>query len=588
MRKELACSLSWCFLAVLVQTPARAATYPVPYRIGNTQALVDLCPQNDPIYSKIRADFEIRRDGVIVSGDVPCSEPYSQTPLADFKEELRLLQALRIAYYMDYGRTGHLPWTSLGMYDWLKSKVGGFNIDSTATFNSCCVYIGGKYLITLNTVKDDLNRQYGLKIEGIVALLALLGHEARHMDGFGHVSCCGISGGCDNTYDLANLAPYGIQFWLYKTWLEGGINLGFGVLPASRPMELANALLGGANGYVTPPSRFCTNSPPTVAMPAAPGGQAPLSPTAVWRDPTGSIDLSDYRLNGSFSPGGTIVSEPGSSQRQNGDTVIAATDAFGGVWDNWFYASPGAWAGWNARAGISKGNPAVAVTTGDLAYVVVRDGFDAGWMARETAGGFFYGWTGLGGVFGSDLSAAAGPDGAAWFAGRDHYDSLWVGRAVGDVFGGWRSAGGIFQGEPSIAVGSDNTAYIAVRDKYNALWVARMTPSALVGWTLMGGMLSSDPKIAAGGVGSLTVAAVDMSSGGWMCSFAESAGTLNPKWRFIGGILKDISPAVVGSTVSFAGRDLYNGVWWYTPVPGQWRWANASARAMGRVMATPR
>ena len=55
--------------------------------------------------------------------------------LSQYTDELIVLQGLRTIYYMDLGRSGHLPWTAGTLYGWMKSKIGGINIrtDSTAS-----------------------------------------------------------------------------------------------------------------------------------------------------------------------------------------------------------------------------------------------------------------------------------------------------------------------------------------------------------------------------------------------------------------------------------------------------------------------
>lgn len=105
--------------------------------IRNINRFLDQCPANDPALARIRGDFEIRRDGaptVLPS----CSEPVSQMPSNAYTDELMLLQALRVVYYMDQGMSGHLPWTPGTLYDWMRSKVGGINIISSGGGPGCC------------------------------------------------------------------------------------------------------------------------------------------------------------------------------------------------------------------------------------------------------------------------------------------------------------------------------------------------------------------------------------------------------------------------------------------------------------------
>lgn len=73
--------------------PFEAATGPpisIDGRVGditNIGEFLERCPTNDPVYQKIRIDFQIRRNDEIV-GDIPCSEPISSMPVADYTDEL--------------------------------------------------------------------------------------------------------------------------------------------------------------------------------------------------------------------------------------------------------------------------------------------------------------------------------------------------------------------------------------------------------------------------------------------------------------------------------------------------------------------
>ncbi|HEY6099652.1 MAG TPA: hypothetical protein VIW03_09495, partial [Anaeromyxobacter sp.] len=156
---------------------------------------------------------------------------------------------------------GHLPWTPLSLYDWLRSKVGGFNFDSTATYDSCCgVRPDGSAYVTLR-VNDDVNRSYHRTWEGAAEWITLLMHEARHRDGFPHVSCCPDGAGCDQTYDETSLSPQGIQYWLERAWLDGTLHSGYTCLSPARTAAVKSWLRAAANGRQ---SRFCTSPPPVL------------------------------------------------------------------------------------------------------------------------------------------------------------------------------------------------------------------------------------------------------------------------------------------------------------------------------------
>jgi Ca2+-binding RTX toxin-like protein len=256
---------------LLPQPPAFAAI-----EIGT---ILGTCPQQDPAFQQIRADFEIRRDGVLVQ-NIPCTDPITSLPTAQYTDELIVLQGLRAALYMDLGATP-LPWApGMRLYDWMKSKGAGFNIDTDAPNSSCCEMINGRPFMTIAD-QDDFNRDFDREWRGISGNISLYAHELRHRDGFLHVSCCPAgANACDQTYDESNLGPYGIQWWLDAHWLTGELYTGYSCLDPTAISEIASWHLAATNGFR---NRFCSNSPAPLSLPPAPGGQC--------RSPAGVVDL---------------------------------------------------------------------------------------------------------------------------------------------------------------------------------------------------------------------------------------------------------------------------------------------------------
>ena len=265
------------FALVSVTNPASA------YICDNAQ-FFEQCPTADPIFSTIVSDFKIRRDGALIDPTtLTCAPPISTIPIASYTDELVLLQALRAIYYMDLGRApGHLPWTSNTLYGWLKEKVGGFEISTTAAYDQ---WGGQMYLSTGDTAnyfiiraKPDSTREFQRKWAGpagISTMISLMMHERRHGDGaaFNHVTCCpaqvsGNPASCDQTYEeTANLSPYGIQYWLEKNWISGDINVGVGCMTPTDQADAINWMRQDANGHVaitSTSSNFCTNTPPVL------------------------------------------------------------------------------------------------------------------------------------------------------------------------------------------------------------------------------------------------------------------------------------------------------------------------------------
>ena len=239
--------------------------------IADIEKFLDTCPASDPATDEILNDFQIRRNGVLV-GEILCNEPVSKLPVSEYTDALIVLQGLRVMFYMDRQQHGHLPWTPGSMYDWMKSRIQGIDIrDISGGF--CCEQFDGKLHFAVGA-QDDFNRDFDRRFGGISGNISLYGHETRHVDGFGHTSCCGRPFGCDQTYDENNLSPYAIPWWLFKSWLMGDINVGVSCMSPDKVQEIVNWFTGVVFnwGYL-----FCDNKPPIVAMPEEPGGRCPTA-----------------------------------------------------------------------------------------------------------------------------------------------------------------------------------------------------------------------------------------------------------------------------------------------------------------------
>jgi hypothetical protein len=238
--------------------------------LTDPDAFLDRCPTSDPAFGKLVKDFRITRDGVPVTFNAAsCTEPVSAMPVAAYTDELSLLQLLRVVYYLDKDRCGHLPWTSLSLYEWMRSKISGFNFDSAATANSCCyTWPDGTYFARLQ-YSNDVNRNFHRTWEGMASWISLLMHETRHRDGYFHGSGCPAgAGACDPSYDESDLSAYGINYWLERAFVDGRLHSGYTCLSASRIMDIKNMMRSQANGRILnfqsspPPLLTDANNPP--------------------------------------------------------------------------------------------------------------------------------------------------------------------------------------------------------------------------------------------------------------------------------------------------------------------------------------
>jgi hypothetical protein len=247
--------------------PAPLATSQ-PY-IRNIAAFLEQCPDRDPAYAEISRDFEVRRNDVKTAEPV-CTEPISAIPIAQYTDEIIVRQGLRVIYYMDKGQSGHLPWTSGALYPWMKSKIQGVDIIDGLVGGYCCATLDGKRFIAIGA-QNDSNRDFDRTWSGISGNIDFYTHEARHVDGFPHTSCCGIANGCDDNFDPKNLTSYGVQWWLNSLWLDGTINVGDACVGATKSM--ANSFRESMNSQFR--GRFCTIKPDVVSAPAVPEGGCP-------------------------------------------------------------------------------------------------------------------------------------------------------------------------------------------------------------------------------------------------------------------------------------------------------------------------
>jgi len=233
-----------------------------PMGIPDIDVFLETCPTEDPAYDTIRAGFRLLKDGVLV-GDLECTGCVLTLPIEDWTDELIAVQTLRAIFHMSRGTEGRLPWTELSLYDWLKSQVGGINIDTGVVGGSCCSEVRGVKYFRVGTANDS-NRNWDRTWEGISGNVGFYVHEARHLTGPGHVSCCGITNGCDQVYDEENLASYAIQWWLNWAWLTGTIDIGLANVNPDRQVEIAYEHIGSCNNTFR--ERICESLPPEMSL----------------------------------------------------------------------------------------------------------------------------------------------------------------------------------------------------------------------------------------------------------------------------------------------------------------------------------
>jgi hypothetical protein len=233
-------------------------TFEITSRILNIQNFLSICPKDDPAFSQILKDFEIRKNGLKLNSiDFDCNDKQGRA--------MRLLQALRLYYYVDvYKPKGYLPFTNLRLYDWLKAEVKGFDLkDDFTAAGACCTLDQGRKFMTLGTEKTEsaavIKYNY-TEWEFLAGYTSLIAHERRHAEptnnGYPHTGNCNNILG-DDDYNEANLGAYGVAYWLSKAFKTGVLEVGVSCLSKQKQDEINNLI--GENRWAA--TYFCKNAP---------------------------------------------------------------------------------------------------------------------------------------------------------------------------------------------------------------------------------------------------------------------------------------------------------------------------------------
>jgi uncharacterized protein (TIGR03437 family) len=319
-------------------------------------------------------------------------------------------------------------------------------------------------------------------------------------------------------------------------------------------------------------------------------GLAPLTtPTAVFRDASGVIQLSSYPASTLFSSGSSFASDPSAAQSANGDTFVAARDNFNSIWANVFNSSTLTWSGWRFGAGLSQGVPAIAVDTSGTAWIASRDSFNSYWLLNFTPAKGFSSWTPLLGIFSTDPVLTACGDGSIYLIGKDTFNSLWSGHYIpGTGFQGWQYGGGIVKGKPSATCGLDNAVYIAAQDNFNSNWMARVSGNTWNQWFYGGALTSISPRIASLRNGSEAVVILDSTNVVWRATYTEGTGNGWQPWVQVAGILQDVAAAGANGQLYLAGRTSNGDLWWWQQAGSLWTSFGSIGTGAGALAATPK
>ncbi len=359
------------------------------------------------------------------------------------------------------------------------------------------------------------------------------------------------------------------------------------------------ALDAGGNVYFVG-STASTDFPTVHPLQAASGGGgddvfisslASISPTAVFRDIYGGIQLLTILSTTPQNSHGVFASDPAVARDQAGNTFVVARDTFNALYVNVFSSQTQTWAGWAFAGGAIQGVPSVAVTPTGTAYFVARDAYNSYWINSYTPGTGFGGYVNLGGIFSTDPVIAVGsscPAGVCtlYIVGKDNFNAIWTGLYLTPGgFAGFQFQGAVVAGKPSVTVGVDGAAYIAVQDTYSAVWMGRQAGSTFNLWQPGHGTIAVDPQIA-GADGKIYVVSLTSPGAVWYDTFTEGTGNNWLGWQSNGGTLASVSAvAGPGPQLFIAGQDLSDKLWWYETPGAGWRFFNNIGLAAGPLVA---
>ena len=157
----------------------------------------------------IDADFKLTFDADPTKGTLVCSAATGSVDLTLLQR--RIYQTIQVAKRLTFSKP--LPWTSKPLYDWLRGAIKGMRFRADIALSYCCDpanTIDVRIADNQYTMLTDRWVEPG-RLGGLVDLLVLLVHEARHNEGFLHD--CG-----PNDKTIAQLGAWGVQYQLL-TWL---------------------------------------------------------------------------------------------------------------------------------------------------------------------------------------------------------------------------------------------------------------------------------------------------------------------------------------------------------------------------------
>ena len=192
-------------------TASPSPTSASPIAPGTIDWDLSRCPSAADI-DAVDADLAVTFQADPTAGSLVCRASAGSADLTRFQE--RAYQAILSMRRIHFDAP--LPWTSKPLYDWFVGAVDGVNFLDNGLASGCCY--PPRVINIQATSKSSVLRSNrwvtpSLSEEsGLLYLVQLLLHEARHSEGYGHM--CGT--GDDQT--IAEMGAWGVVYSFYR-WL---------------------------------------------------------------------------------------------------------------------------------------------------------------------------------------------------------------------------------------------------------------------------------------------------------------------------------------------------------------------------------
>jgi len=181
---------------------------PLPTPVENVEIVLSTCPTESEL-ERFNTDFHILFDSAIAFPPYDCQN--GTGPGGEVNPKLVLFQGLRVIHALQFNQP--LPWTELSLYEWLKGAIHGIVI-TDVEYSYCCeagneIVLKGE-LLSQTDYQAWANPQSGV---GLMSLVGLIVHEARHAEIGGHT--CG-----SDDLTLEELGAWGVQYYLFLYMVE--------------------------------------------------------------------------------------------------------------------------------------------------------------------------------------------------------------------------------------------------------------------------------------------------------------------------------------------------------------------------------